>query len=105
MPTEEENKYEGQQDMLTRFDKEMINKNSTIEKSSAQLYELTRKDHCDENEPLDIEPFLKIRTNGIRATAAQKIKDMIKLKQVEPGRHALQKLVRQKVQQIHYKMN
>ena len=99
VPLEDVNDFKRQQDVMTRFDQDMINKNSSIQKSSDQLYELTRRDHYDGNDPLDIEHFLKNRANGIRTTAAQKIKDMIKLKQFEHGRHALQKVVRQKIQQ------
>ena len=51
--------------------------------SRTQLYELIRRDNYDGNDPLDIEHFLKER-------ASNKIKDMIKLKQDEPRRHALE---------------
>jgi hypothetical protein len=38
---------------MRRFDEDIINKNSPVEKSSAQLYELTRRDHYDGNDPLE----------------------------------------------------
>ena len=73
------------QDVLRRFDEDLINMNPSTQNriSRTQLYELIRRDNYDGNDPIDIEHLLKER-------ASNKIKDMIKLKQDEPRRHALE---------------
>jgi hypothetical protein len=75
VPTEDVNR---QQDVMRRFDEDMINTNSSNEKSNAQLYELTRRDQYDGNDPLDIEHFLKNRRNGIQNTAATNIQKVVR---------------------------
>jgi hypothetical protein len=94
VPTEDVNR---QQDVMRRFDEDMINKNSSNEKSNAQLYELTRRDQYDGNDPLDIEHFLKNRTNGIRANAASQIKAIAKRNQNKRGVDAVKSILSKRI--------
>ena len=68
--------YKRQQNVLKRFDEDMLTEKDSIKKSSSQLYELTRRDNYDGNDPLDIEYFLKNRR--IQNTAASKIQGAVR---------------------------
>ena len=99
-----------QEETLNRFDKDILGNTQSKETLNQEDFDnfLKRKPETtanDElfklidrrnygNDPLDIEQGLKsIRQNS----AANKIKDMIKLKKHEPGRHILQNTVRQNI--------
>ena len=67
IPMENVLDYKRQQNVLKRFDEDMLNENDSIKKrSNSQLYELIKRDNYDGNDPLDIEYFLKNRRNGIQ---------------------------------------
>ena len=87
-----------QTEFLDKFNKDKIARETQQKNSNDQLFDLIdRKGYG--NDEFDIENVLKNmrhETNA-RTEAAQKIKDMIKLKQTEKSRHTLQKVVKERI--------